>query len=202
MAINETWYFHAGANEGNNTLANIRNVIDRRYGPSVSAEEFARKAQLAHYENTRAQFEGFAANGWPSQDDLVLDAQQQCPPSSAISSTTTCTRRRVLRAKKGLRPLSVVFDSYATGDHSQAKITVVNQTPKEQMACAYAPASTNSMASFVTTAASMASVTSACCTRPHLTPAEGSDPVYFVRCELFDGTGKSGRERLLAVHKG
>jgi len=35
-------------------------------------------------------------------------------------------------AKKGLRPLSVVFDSYATGDHSQAKITVVNQTPKEQ----------------------------------------------------------------------
>ena len=32
-------------------------------------------------------------------------------------------------AKKGLRPLSVVFDSYATGDHDQANITVVNQTP-------------------------------------------------------------------------
>ena len=32
-------------------------------------------------------------------------------------------------AKKGLRPLSAVFDSYATGDHSQAKVTVVNQTP-------------------------------------------------------------------------
>ena len=31
-------------------------------------------------------------------------------------------------AKKGLRPLSVVFDSYATGDHSKANITVVNQT--------------------------------------------------------------------------
>jgi exo-1,4-beta-D-glucosaminidase len=35
-------------------------------------------------------------------------------------------------AKKGLRPLSVVFDSYATGDHSSAKITVVNQMPAEQ----------------------------------------------------------------------
>ena len=35
-------------------------------------------------------------------------------------------------AKAGLRPLSVVFDSYATGDHSQAKITVVNQTPVQQ----------------------------------------------------------------------
>ncbi|MGB6834500.1 MAG: hypothetical protein WBE24_13670, partial [Candidatus Acidiferrum sp.] len=35
-------------------------------------------------------------------------------------------------AKTGLRPLSVVFDSYATGDHSQAKITVVNQSPTQQ----------------------------------------------------------------------
>ena len=34
-------------------------------------------------------------------------------------------------AKKGLRPLSVVFDSYATGDHRQAKVTVVNQTPDD-----------------------------------------------------------------------
>jgi exo-1,4-beta-D-glucosaminidase len=35
-------------------------------------------------------------------------------------------------AKKGLRPLSVVFDSYATGNHDHANITVVNQTPREQ----------------------------------------------------------------------
>ena len=37
--------------------------------------------------------------------------------------------RRLLRRKKGLRPLSVAFDSYATGDNSQAKITVFDQTP-------------------------------------------------------------------------
>jgi exo-1,4-beta-D-glucosaminidase len=35
-------------------------------------------------------------------------------------------------AKAGLRPLSVVFDSYATGDHRQAKNTVVNQTQVKQ----------------------------------------------------------------------
>ena len=34
-------------------------------------------------------------------------------------------------AKKGLRPLSVVFDSYATGDNSYARIIVFNQTPKD-----------------------------------------------------------------------
>ena len=35
-------------------------------------------------------------------------------------------------AKKGLRPLSVVFDSYATGDHSQANVTVVNQSAADR----------------------------------------------------------------------
>ena len=32
-------------------------------------------------------------------------------------------------AKKGLRPLSTVFDSYATGDRTTANVSVVNQTP-------------------------------------------------------------------------
>jgi exo-1,4-beta-D-glucosaminidase len=36
----------------------------RRYGPSDNVEDFVRKAQLAHYENTRAQFEDFAATDW------------------------------------------------------------------------------------------------------------------------------------------
>ena len=35
-------------------------------------------------------------------------------------------------AKKGLRPLSVVFDSYATGDHSTANVAVVNQSPDDR----------------------------------------------------------------------
>jgi len=42
--INENWYFHAGANQGNNTLENIRRVIDTRYGKSGGAEEFSKKS--------------------------------------------------------------------------------------------------------------------------------------------------------------
>ena len=64
--INDTWYFHAGAAPQNSNLTNIRRIIDRRYGFSSSAQMFADKAQLAHYESTRAQFESFAANGWDS----------------------------------------------------------------------------------------------------------------------------------------
>ena len=62
--INDTWFFHAGSNQQNSTLSNVRRVVDSRYGPSTGAEMFADKAQLAHYEATRAQFEAFAANGW------------------------------------------------------------------------------------------------------------------------------------------
>ena len=62
--INDTWFMHAGARGGNATLSNVRLALTRRYGPSENVEEFVRKAQLAHYENTRAQFESFAAGGW------------------------------------------------------------------------------------------------------------------------------------------
>ena len=62
--INETWFMHAGAWGGNSTLSNIRLAVNQRYGPATNVEDFVRKAQLAHYENTRAQFENFAASGW------------------------------------------------------------------------------------------------------------------------------------------
>ena len=34
--INEYWYFHAGANEGNSTLENVKRVLEKRYGPSTT----------------------------------------------------------------------------------------------------------------------------------------------------------------------
>ena len=75
--INDTWFFHAGSDPQNSRLSNVQRVIDRRYGPSTNARMFADKAQLAHYESTRAQFESFAANGLGRpQDDDLLDAQQ------------------------------------------------------------------------------------------------------------------------------
>src|SRR5438128_3295344 len=68
--INEYWYFHAGANEGNNTLENIQRVIDKRYGPSSSVEEFSKKAQLAHYEDVRAQYETYSVQ-WADRKMMV-----------------------------------------------------------------------------------------------------------------------------------
>jgi exo-1,4-beta-D-glucosaminidase len=128
--INDTWFFHSGANLGNDTLINIRHALDQRYGPSTSAEEFSRKAQLAHYENTRAQFEAFAADGWANHKMTIYWMLNSHWPSffGNIFDYYLSPGGAYYGAKAGLRPLSVVFDSYATGDHSQAKITVVNQT--------------------------------------------------------------------------
>jgi exo-1,4-beta-D-glucosaminidase len=132
--INDTWFFHSGANPGNDTLVNIRHALDQRYGPSSSAEEFSRKAQLAHYENTRAQFESFAADGWANHKMTIYWMLNSHWPSffGNIFDYYLSPGGAYYGAKVGLRPLSVVFDSYATGDHNQAKITVVNQTPMQQ----------------------------------------------------------------------
>jgi exo-1,4-beta-D-glucosaminidase len=132
--INDTWFFHSGANPGNNKLTTIRHVIDRRYGPSSGAEEFSRKAQLAHYENTRAQFEAFAADGWANHKMTIYWMLNSHWPSffGNIFDYYFSPGGAYYGAKAGMRPLSVVFDSYATGDHSEAKITVVNQTPVQQ----------------------------------------------------------------------
>src|SRR6185503_1222498 len=131
--INDTWYFHAGATKGNNRLANIQRVIEKRYGPAHSAEEFAAKAQLAHYENARAQFEDFGANGWADHKMTIYWMLNNHWPSffGHLFDYYLKPGGAYFGAKKGLRPLSVVFDSYATGNHDHANITVVNQTPSD-----------------------------------------------------------------------
>ncbi|HZL25394.1 MAG TPA: hypothetical protein VFC39_02555 [Acidobacteriaceae bacterium] len=132
--INDAWYFHAGANQGNSTLANIQHVIDERYGPSHSAEEFTQKAQLAHYENTRAQFEAFAAGAWADHKMTLYWMLDDPWPSffGHLFGHDLQPGGAYFGARKGLRPLSIVFDSYATGDHSKGRIVVTNQTPADQ----------------------------------------------------------------------
>ncbi len=127
--INENWYFHAGANEGNNTLENIQRVLDKRYGPSTSAEEFSKKAQLAHYEDVRAQYETYATH-WANRKMMVHWMMNNPWPSlfGHLFDDYFKQGGGYFGAKKGLRPINVVWDYYATGDRSKAKLYVVNQT--------------------------------------------------------------------------
>ena len=105
-------------------------------------------------------------------------------------------------AKKGLRPLSAVFDSYATGDHSQANVTAVNQTPHDA----------TDLRVRVRVYDLQGRVRDDRTSQPLTVPSGGAAPamtlprmardsrVFFVRCELLGSRGERAlRERLLAV---
>jgi len=127
--INENWYFHAGANQGNNTLENIRRVIDKRYGKSGGVEEFSKKAQLAAYEDVRAQFETYATH-WANRKMMIHWMMNNPWPSlfGHLFDDYFKQGGGYFGAKKGLRPVNVVWDYYASGDRSKARLYVVNQT--------------------------------------------------------------------------
>ncbi len=131
--INDTWFFHSGAIINTNVLMNVQRAVNRRYGTSSSVEEFVRKAQLSHYENTRAQFENFPASGWANHKMTLYWMLNSHWPSfyGHIIDYYLSPGGAYYGAKKGLRPLSVVFDAYAKADHSQARIIVLNQTPAD-----------------------------------------------------------------------
>ena len=191
--INDTWYFHAGSNQQNSTLTNVRRVIDRRYGVSTNAQMFADKAQLAHYESTRAQFESFAAGGWDTHKMTVYWMLNSHWPSffGNIFDYYLRPGGAYYGAKKGLRPLSVVFDSYATGDRRQGKVTVVNQSP-EATSDLRVRVRIYDLAGRVRedrTAVGIAVDAGAATPALTLAPGPADSPVFFVRCELLDGAG-------------
>ena len=191
--INDTWYFHAGSAPQNSTLSNVRRVIDRRYGFSTGAQMFADKAQLAHYEATRAQFESFAANGWDGHKMTIYWMLNSHWPSffGNIFDYYLRPGGAYYGAKQGLRPLSVVFDSYATGDHRQAKVTVVNQSPdaKSDLRVRVRTYDLSGKLRDDRAADGIDIASGGTVTALTLPPGPPDSRVFFVRCELLDAGG-------------
>nr|WP_234709574.1 sugar-binding domain-containing protein [Mycolicibacterium cosmeticum] len=192
--INDTWSFHAGSNPGNASLTSIQRAINRRYGPSSGAEEFTRKAQLAHYESTRAQFEAFAANGWANHKMTIYWMLNSHWPSffGNIFDYYLRPGGAYYGAKAGLRPLSLVFDAYAGGNHGTAEIKVVNQTPRD-VSGLRARVRVYDLAGRVRDDRTVddVAVSSGGAHTVLTLPREARDSrVFFVRAELLDGAGK------------
>jgi exo-1,4-beta-D-glucosaminidase len=192
--INDTWSFHAGAQDDNSQLTSIRLAVDRRYGPSTDAEMFANKAQLAEYESTRAQFEAFAANGWAKNKMLIYWMLNSHWPSFFGNLFDYYLRPggTYYGAKQGLRPLSAVYDSFATGDHSLAKISVVNQTPVDQHELRVRVRVYDLWGNVHEdrTAGNIGVPSGGATEATTLRRDAGQSPVYFVRCQLLDNSGQ------------
>ncbi len=115
---------------------------------------FANKAQLAHYESTRAQFETFAANGWASHKMTIYWMLNSHWPSfyGNIFDYYLRPGGAYYGAKKGLRPLSVVFDSYATGTAARPTSPWSTRPRPTSAGCACVSASTTCRADCATIA--------------------------------------------------
>ena len=190
--INEYWYFHSGANDGNNTLENVQRVLNKRYGPSHNVEEFSKKAQLAHYEDVRAQFEAYATN-WENRKMLVHWMMNNPWPSffGHLFDYYLKQGGGYFGAKMALRPLSVVWDYYASGDRKTADVYLVNltQEPKDHLNVSVELYNMDGTRKFFNEVKDLhiASGTS----REAMTMARDNSlsPVFFVRCLVKDATG-------------
>jgi exo-1,4-beta-D-glucosaminidase len=63
--IDSWWDYHAGGQQFKDIHV-FTEALDKRYGPSNSAEEFARKSQMQAYEGERAMFEAYGRNKFTS----------------------------------------------------------------------------------------------------------------------------------------
>jgi exo-1,4-beta-D-glucosaminidase len=95
-------------------------------------------------------------------------------------------------AKKGLRPLSVVFDAYAKGDHSQARIMLFNQTPGDVQGLRVRVRvyDLNGQVIDDRSAESIQVQFNGSSQVMSLPRYPQSTPVFFVRCQLVDSDGK------------
>lgn len=193
--LNDWWFYHAGSTERNSTLANAALVIEKRYGPSHSAAEFAEKAQLAHYENTRAQFEAFAANGWNDHKMTMYWMLNSHWPNffGHIIDYYLKPGGAYFGAKHGLRPLNIVYDYYGGGqDRSKAKVVVVNQTlaPLSGLQASVAFLDLDGNIRFSKDSERVDAPANSSVTALELPRPENLPEVFFVRCQLRDQSGR------------
>lgn len=191
---NEDWYSHAGATEGNNRLYSTRLAVSERYGPVASARELAEEAQLGAYENTRAQFEDFAANGWATHKMTIYWMFDEPWPSffGHLYDFYGKPGGAYFGAKKGLRPVSVVFDYYATGSHDQAKIRVVNETLGDRFGLRVRVRiyDLDGRTRYDRTVSAIDAPALSAHEVLALPLISGLSSTYFVRCELFASSGQ------------
>jgi len=191
--INDWWFYHAGSTERNNTLANVSLVVEKRYGPSKNAAEFAEKAQIAHYENTRAQFEAFAANGWDDHKMTMYWMLNSHWPSffGHIIDYYLKPGGAYFGAKKGLRPVNIVYDYYAAGYRTKAKIFVVNQslTPLSGLQASVALIDLDGVVKFSAKAEQVGVRPTSSVVALEVPWVKDLPPVFFIRCRLGDRDG-------------
>src|SRR5437588_4592562 len=187
--IGAAWNYHAG--KARSVFDNIHwftDGVNNRYGTTTSAADYAKKAELQNYENTRAFFEAWSAheftqsfgtifwmlNGvWPSVHWNLYDWYYE--PGGGYFG-----------AKKADEPVHIAYD-YATRNVYVVNSTLTARSGLTATATLY---NIPSLAAQSTTSATNLSVPANASTQVLTIPAVAGLPTtYFVRLQLKDATG-------------
>jgi exo-1,4-beta-D-glucosaminidase len=187
--IGAVWNYHAGkARSVFDNITPFTNGVNGRYGTTSSAADYARKAELQNYENTRAFFEAWSAheftqsfgtifwmlNGvWPSVHWNLYDWYYE--PGGGYFG-----------AKKANEPVHIAYD-YVTRNVYVVNSTLTARSGMSATATFYnIPGITTQS----TTSASSLSIPANASTQVMTLPAvSGLSTTYFIRLQLKDSTG-------------
>jgi exo-1,4-beta-D-glucosaminidase len=190
--VNEYWYFHAGAIEGNSTLENARRILEKRYGPSTSVEDFSKKAQLAAYEDARAKYEAYATH-WSNRKMTINWMLNNHWPSffGHLFDYYFKQGGGYFGAKKALQPVSVAWDYYAPGDRSAAHIFAVSQQPDplNNVSVTVRFYNLDGAQKYFAEAKNLSVPPSSSAQALTVGRIPGLGAVYFVRCQMTDAAG-------------
>jgi exo-1,4-beta-D-glucosaminidase len=194
--IGTAWNFHAG--KAKSVFDNIQPFTDgvnKRYGTTTSAADYAGKAQLQNYENTRAFFEAWTAheytqsfgtifwmlNGpWPSVHWNLYDYFYE--PGGGYFGT-----------KKANEPVHIAYD------YKTQNVYVVNSTlaARSGMTATATLYNIPGITAQSTTTATNVSIPANASTQVLTVPSvNGLSSTYFVRLQLKDSAGAVASDNL------
>src|SRR5919206_27292 len=187
--IGTVWNYHAG--KPKSVFDNIHwftDGVNNRYGTTTSAADYAKKAEVQNYENTRAFFEAWSAheftqsfgtifwmlNGvWPSVHWNLYDWYYE--PGGGYFG-----------AKKANEPVHIAYD-YATRNVYVVNSTLTARSGMTATATFY---NIPGITAQSTTSASNLSIPANASTQVMTLPAvSGLSTTYFIRLQLKDSTG-------------
>ena len=190
--IGAVWNWHAGK-PGSvfDNLTVYTNGIDNRYGAATGAADYAAKAELMNYENTRAFFEAWNGNeyagpsatfgtifwmlesAWPSVHWNLYDYYFK--PGGGYFGT-----------KKADEPVHVLYDYF------DGSVKVVNSslTSYSGMTVTASLYDIPSLSQQYTTQATVTAPANAAVTPLTIPPVSGLSTTYFIRLQLKDAAGR------------
>jgi exo-1,4-beta-D-glucosaminidase len=185
--LGTAWNYHAGSGNTFNDTSAYNKGIDSRYGTATSAADYAKKAELQNYENTRAFFEAWSAheysqsfgtifwmlnNAWPSVHWNLYDYYFK--PGGAYFGT-----------KKANEPVHISYD-YAT-----KKVFVVNSTLADRTGLTATATVYNlpDLAPQYTTSAQVSAPANAPTQVLTIPSLSGLSSTYLLRLQLKDAAG-------------